>query len=292
MPPTVGLADVFRIGDDIGNWERTFTMGVKSVAARHYTNGMYWWNDPDCLLVGEPFTLSQAQMWVSLIALTGGAVFISEDIRTLPPERLDIIKKVLPVYVNHATPGTFGYPVDFLDTSPPEIWNLAVRKDFEAWNVVGVFNWSDVEKEKTLDFSSLDLPQGASYCVHEFWANEYAGEFQQSFKVKLAPWSCSVFAIRTAVARPQVVSTSRHISQGGVELDDVRWDQQHATLAGVSQIVKKNSYDVSIRVPPGFLVMKVSGTEGMESTQEGIIRLKLFSDRTTGIPWSVSFAMA
>ncbi|RPH37360.1 alpha-galactosidase, partial [bacterium] len=115
MPLTLGLADAFRIGDDVGDWERTLRMGVRSIAARYYMHGHYWWNDPDCLLVREPFTLEQAQMWASLIAQTGGIVFISEDLRKLPPERLSIIKKVLPVYAPHSFPNSYARPVDFLE---------------------------------------------------------------------------------------------------------------------------------------------------------------------------------
>ena len=61
-----------------------------------------------------------------------------------------------------------------------------------------------------------------------------------------------VFAIREARAYPWIISTSRHISQGGVDLLDVKWSDRDKTLSGRSSAVKDDPYVMTIHLPEGF----------------------------------------
>ncbi len=216
MPPTLGLADSFRIGDDVGDWSRTFKYGVKSVSARYYTNGVYWANDPDCLVVREPFTLDQARMWASLIALSGGVVFISEKVYALPPERLEIIKKVLPGFANEGKSYSFGRPIDLLDRQDPEVWLLPVKKPFGTWVIVGIFNWSDKSMEKTLEMTSLGLRPDVPYLVYEFWGDRFIGRFGRRLV-----WNCllsrvkSLPSTRTCASTITLNDSARHARRSG-----------------------------------------------------------------------------
>ncbi|MGB6122792.1 MAG: glycoside hydrolase family 36 protein, partial [Bacteroidota bacterium] len=216
MPLSLGAASSFRIGDDVGDWERTVKYGVRSASARYYTNGILWSNDPDVLLVREPFSIGQAQMWASLIALSGGAVFVSENLPELPAERLDIIKKILPPYVNGDEPYGYGRPVDLLDEVPPSIWNLPVRTGFGAWNVIGVFNWGNEDMEKEIGFGSLGLPADAECLVYSFWEKRFLGRVRQRLALLIPPEECRLLSLRPVLGHPQLLSTDRHITQGGV----------------------------------------------------------------------------
>jgi len=289
MPPTLGLADSFRIGDDVGDWSRTFKYGVKSVSARYYTNGVYWANDPDSLVVRDPFTLHQAQMWASLIALSGGVIFISEQVYALPPERLGIIKKILPAFANENKRYSFGWPADFLERREPEVWVLPVKKPFGTWTVVGVFNWSDASVKKTLEIASFDLPPDVSYLVHEFWGDEFLGEFRQAIHLELPPHSCKVLAVRAKLAHPQLLSTTRHITQGGVEIHQLSWDESALTLTGVCQAIRNNPYEILIHVPPGRGVDQIQGAEMVGQTAKNVLRLRIVPIETRWITWSASF---
>ncbi len=289
MTPTLGLANVFRIGDDVGDWNRTFTYGVRSVGARYYTNGVYWTNDPDCLLVREPFTIGQARMWASLIVLSGGVVFISERLHQLPAERLDIIKKAMPVYRNQGKGYAFGRPMDLLEHDPPELWNLEVRKEFGKWNVVGLFNWSDQPREKVLDLKSLGLDGKTSFAVYDFWEGRYLGIVQDSLEIKLKPLSCSLLAIHPAKKHPQFLSSNRHITQGGIDLDDVRWDDGTMKLSGASRVVKGYPYLMTIRVPEGFSPTEYERCENAASTDSRILLLRINPPTTGIVNWGVTF---
>lgn len=290
MAPTLGIANVFRIGDDVGDWARTFQYGVKSIAARYYTNGAYWTNDPDVMLVHEPFTIEQARMWTSLIALSGGVVFLSENFSQLPKERLEIVKKAMPVYRNHHQAYQFGRPADLLENNPPQIWNLRVEREFEEWNVVGLFNWSNQEIEKDVKLSVLGLAPSEAYHLFEFWENEYRGFVRDGFKVTLPPESCKVFSVRKALDHPQLLSTQRHLTQGGVELREVRWDSYARELKGIAQTIRNNPYELAIHVPPGHRVDRMEGLETGPSRKPDVLILYTPSDETSDVSWSIRFA--
>ena len=289
MTSTLGLANVFRIGDDVGDWNRTFTYGVRSVGARYYTNGVFWANDPDCLLVREPFTIEQARMWASLVALSGGVVFISERLHELPTDRLDIIKKAMPVYRNPGKGYAFGRPMDLLENDPPEFWNLEVRKEFGKWNVVGLFNWSDQPRNKVLDLKALGLETDAPCAVFDFWDGRYLGVVRDSIEVNLKKLSCAVLAIHPATQHPQFLSSNRHITQGGVDIDDIRWDEVETTLSGVSKVVKGYHHLITVRVPEGFKPSMFGGCENVPSADGRILLLRLHSEQTGVAKWSVKF---
>jgi hypothetical protein len=289
MPATLGLADSFRIGDDVGDWGRTFKYGVKSVSARYYTNGIYWSNDPDCLVVREPFTLDQARMWASLIALSGGVVFMSERVYALPPERLEIIKKVLPVFANEGKGYSSGRPIDLPDRQVPEVWLLPVRKSFETWAIVGAFNWSDVPTRKVLSMASLGLRSDVSYLAYEFWGDTFLGEVRQVVHLELSPHSCQILALHEKRAHPQLLSTTRHVTQGGVEIQQLGWDESLLTLSGVCQVIKDNPYEISIHVPQGFNVDQTEGVRRVETVHTNLLRVRVSSAETQQMVWSARF---
>jgi hypothetical protein len=287
MPLTLGAASSFRIGDDVGDWERTMKYGVRSVSARYYTNGILWSNDPDVFLVREPFSIEQAQMWASLIALSGGAVFISENLPELPAERLDLIKKILPPYVNRDSPYGYGRPVDLLDAVPPSLWNLPVRKDFGSWNVIGVFNWGYEDLEKKIQFTSLGLPPDAECLVYSFWEKRYLGRFKRRLELFLPPQECRVLSLRPVAGHPQLLSTDRHITQGGVECEDLHWDEVSRTLSGSTHVIRGNPTVVSLFVPPNYRLR--GSSHGVDRDEEDFLRLRLAAPRTGSVKWNAVF---
>lgn len=289
MPPTLGLAEVFRIGDDVGDWGRTFTYGVQSVSARYYTNGAFWTNDPDCLLVREPFTKEQAQMWGSLIALSGGAVFVSEYLSKLPPERLEILKKVMPVYRNTKQAYGFGRPVDLFENDPPQVWSHNIEKEFGDWAVVGLFNWTDKEIEKNVDFDMLGLDSRSEYHLFDFWRSLYRGTSTGSIKASLPPQSCLVLSLRRVARHPILLSTTRHITQGGVDLVNVRWDEKARTLSGRSLVVRGNPYEVVIH-RSGREVQRMTAGAQRLSEDGDVLRIALATDQTGEVEWGVAFS--
>src|SRR2546422_2132257 len=59
-------------------------------------------------------------------------------------------------------------------------------------------------------------------------------------------------AIRPAVARPQVIGTTRHVVQGVVDVADETWDPTTRTLKAKSTNLDGRAYAVTIAVPKGL----------------------------------------
>ena len=87
------------------------------IASRHYhLNGRVWYNDPDVAYVRTSLTLDQARANASWVAITGQLFMVSDDFSKLTPERLDVLKRVMPAH------GRQARPVDLLEEEIPRIW--------------------------------------------------------------------------------------------------------------------------------------------------------------------------
>lgn len=92
--PSVGWVEQFRTGADIAfeispdpdpaylRWQ------VHNTQARGFSNGRWWWIDPDQIILREPFSLVQARGAVVAQAVSGGAWLLGDDLASLPAERL------------------------------------------------------------------------------------------------------------------------------------------------------------------------------------------------------------
>jgi len=243
---SVGLVDGMRIGPDVGaNWG-----GVRRCARPatnlYYWHGHVWFNDPDCLMLRPPLTLDQARAWASLIALSGQMVVVSEWLPGLAPERLDVLKRAIP---NH---GGRGRPIDLFGENLATVWHLRADLGDKRRDLVGLFNWDDKHETKTgVDLASLglDAGTGAEYVGFDYWENAFVGPVTGTLTATLRPSACRVLSLCRAQRRPQLVSTSRHITQGAVDVVSVEWDAKTKTLAGRSRLVGGDPYELCIATP-------------------------------------------
>ncbi|MFT4624653.1 MAG: hypothetical protein ACI8PZ_003312 [Myxococcota bacterium] len=95
MLPTVGFADSWRSGPDVAflaapDPEIAFVRSqARSVAARSFTNGSWWWVDADPVLVRPPADEALARGAAVVVAVSGGAWFAGDDLDALDPARLE-----------------------------------------------------------------------------------------------------------------------------------------------------------------------------------------------------------
>ena len=69
----------------------------------------------------------------------------------------------------------------------------------------------------------------------DFWGNQLLPPIEGRLKVTLPPTSCMILAVRPEADHPQVISTSRHVTQGMVDLLEEKWDAATKTLSGRSK---------------------------------------------------------
>lgn len=94
MLPTVGHAESYRTGSDIAfgpfpdpdpsflRWQ------ARATAARSWSNSLWWWNDPDQLLIRDPFDEAQVLGAVVAQAASGGSWFLGDDLDSLGDDRV------------------------------------------------------------------------------------------------------------------------------------------------------------------------------------------------------------
>ncbi len=287
-----GLVDAMRVGPDTGAGQ----IGAPHASRLWFLNGRVWWNDPDCVSVRASRPLEQARLNATFTAIAGDLFYNSDWMPDLPPERLDILRRCMPAH------GLPARPVDVFEQHPARIWHLADTRGSARRNVVAFYNWDRTPATIACTASRIGLPPAKEYVAFDFWANRFVSPFTDTLRVQLPPGpACRVLSVRPASEEPQLLSTSRHVTQGMVDVSEERWNATTRTLSAVSQLIGGDSYELRIVVPVGeesWLVKDVSlsaddqaaGVKA-ESKQDGPkVRIKLNASESRCVKWQVSFA--
>jgi len=141
-------------------------------------------------------------------------------------------------------------PVDLFDADVPTVFAWRVERPFGAWSVVAFFN-PDLATavERRLPLSRLGLDPVERYLAFDFWRQRLIGERTNELAVSVEPGSVTLLALHAATGVPQLLSTSRHVAQGAIEIDDLRWNDAERTLSGVSTGPTGSAHDVFVYVP-------------------------------------------
>lgn len=271
--PSIGLVNAMRIGSDVGarwDWsklnvhagDRDRYLGsgnvircIMSIINSSYMHRNFWINDPDYLLVRDDrseLTLDEARTWLSVIALTGTMTILGDNMTTLPRERRDLITKIFPIY------GEPAKPVGFLKEEIPSILNLRIKKSFDTWNVVGVFNYKEEKKDMEVSFSTLGLDKKKAYHVYEFWGEEYLGRLKERVRLKaMRPHSSKILAIREDIKKPQIISTDFHITQGGTEIESYAFNKKLNKLSVGLKALGKKKGKIVVCLPKNYTLKNI-----------------------------------
>jgi hypothetical protein len=126
MMPSVGWADSYRTGPDIAftldqNPRRDYLRNqLRSTAARGFSNGVWWWVDPDNLILRDPFNDVEATGAAAAQVLAGGVWLLGDDLEALPASKASIAlgADIVDLRGGVATPANpLGFVSGF-DTSP------------------------------------------------------------------------------------------------------------------------------------------------------------------------------
>jgi hypothetical protein len=284
-----GLLDAMRVGPDTGDG------GIGSVHATRFwfLNGKVWWNDPDCVAVRAAYPLDRARQNATFTAIAGDVFYNSDWMPDFPAERLDILRRCMPPH------GLRSTPVDVFEADPARIWHLADTRGGRR-DVVALYNWGMHSETVAASPERIGLPAAKQYIGFDFWANKFVPPFEGDVKSTLPPGSCRVLAIRPVAAYPQLVSTSRHITQGIVDVTGETWDAASMTLTATSKVVENDPYELRIVVPSGTNSFRATGVTvsaqdkaaGVTATfkQDGPrVRATISSPLSREVKWQVLF---
>ena len=287
--PVFGLIDAMRVGPDNdgaikGKWAHTIR-GADFAGNLWFLNNRVWYNDPDPFYARESNPLNKARWMASWLAVSGAMNTTSMQYSKLAPERLDLIKRTLPAHNLNAR------PVDILESKKPAIWTV----ENERVHVVGLFNW-DEKKEAAFDYplERMGLDASKSYDAFDFWENRYLGTIKGKLNTTLEGAHCQVLALRESVDHPQLLSTSRHITQGLIDVVSEDWNPSKRELSGTSELIANDPYEMRIVCPAGFQALEVATSDKAAkiSTVEqadGLARVTITPSVTGKVKWGIKF---
>lgn len=281
-----GLVHAMRVGPDndgatVGKWN-IVTRGADYAGNLYFLHNRVWYNDPDPYYVRESNPLPKARWMVTWQAVTGVMSTTSVQYSELSEERLNLIRRALPTHSLNAR------PVDILENRHPRIWT--VRN--ERMHLVGLFNWSETDTTQiNCPLQRLGLGEQVSYNVFDFWSDTYKGTITGRLVEGLEPVGCRALSLRRVENHPQVISTSRHITQGLVDIVTEVWDKTGNTLSGTSKVVAKDVYELRVVLPEGVKVQSASfGDTIADVKMEGrLARVSFLPEKTGEIDWRVRF---
>jgi hypothetical protein len=295
MNETVGLLDSTRIELDLAwlNWQqyvKNSNSNAPAMAKRYYFHKRTWINDDDHLGLAL-LSIPQAQAAASIIALSGGTMISGDRLIDLDPVRLEILRKVFP------SSGEAARPVDLFERDKPEIFALEMKRNHGNWLLVGIFNYDEeASAEKQVSLKRLRLDPSLAYVAFEFWSQQLQGEVRDTLQVRLEPSSLALLALHQARGTPQVVSTDRHFTQGGVELESVLWDPATNTLRGVSLGPLGSAHNVAIYIPGGYRwaepldgYFKDFTNYSLKLMEPRLLRMHVQFEKGERVPWEVKF---
>lgn len=311
---TLGLVDAMRVGPDFNHDGQGIRSGPLRASWMYFLNGKVWWNDPDptkvrtstegCVADGSingAVTLAQAQLTSSWVSLSDQFFLISDWLPNLPQERLEVLKRTM------ASHGATTRPVDRFDNNLPNTWLVSSDKSGTPRKVVGVFNFYDKPLKVDYSFAKMGLDPAKTYHAFDFWGNKPVADISGSIKEEVAPMSCRVLALRAKEGRPVLVSTSRHVSQGILEVKEEGWFEmkeearKEGVLSGTSALIGSDAYELRIaglKDGKGWKLAKakVSAADAVAGvkiealpSEEGWLRLKVTSPTSREVGWSVVF---
>jgi Melibiase len=294
-PELIGLIDGCRIGTD--------GFSYAGMAQFNSWNNVVWRNDPDHI------ELNADRFKSTLVTSLTGSILLLTDKPGLyrteavePARRASPVLWTVPGQIFDIDPSRSG-ALDRVDAevsgSGPRVFDaslqptcdlflLEIVRPFESWAVLGRTG----ESIREIRFADLGLDAQKEYFVFEFWTKRLLGSFSGSFAPgPLDPvFRSQALAIRERKPYPQLLATSRHVTCGGADLDDIRWTD--GKLSGRSRVVGGDPYELYLTEPEGYRMTAFDcpGVTVSEPGREGtMVNVVLLPDKSGAVDWLASF---
>ncbi len=288
---TAGIVDLQRVWADSSHFEPEM---ASRMGLRWYKNRSVFGYYPD----GKSFKKMDAdarRTMLGLVGLVSGRLELGTSFGSMKPEEQHDLTRLYPVLK-----GTQSFrPVDMLveGREDPSVYVYKINPD---WSQVILCNNHDRQHSVTApisgnqaDTGSLGHDADASYYLYDFWNDEFLGEWQgsQAITRPLKPHQALTYSLHRKKDHPQFLSTNRHIMQGHLDLDEVKWDPKTMTYSGIAKVVGGEPFVVTLAnnkyLPAGANAS--TGNVSITSTDKGISRLTLTSDKNADVKWTVSW---
>ena len=254
-------ADIFnsmRIGADLWEWDHFRENMLYKLCSHYPLHNVMLYCDPDNLILGEDrlkiefdkdekITLDEAFSRIVPVVLLGQSFMIGEDLRTLPEDRMELLRRGLPVADVHPT------KLGFTKKEPVMLTVVQIQKPFAAWTVFSLVNTTgEAITNQVSILNDLGLDP-ATYLIYDYCSDRLLHESTDTCCITLEPRQTALYAVHPKQNIPQVISSSRHLLQGAVELEDATWISQDNALTIQCTTVPDYPYHITLFVPEGYI---------------------------------------
>lgn len=204
--PSIGIFDGMRIGCDVAPFWYPQTIrnllrdknalstekALINTLTRSFMHRNFWLNDPDCLIVRKDknkMTYAQTIMMATIMSLSGGILLVSDNMNTIDPDRISILKKAL--FLSQKCQATRSYPLGIFNSQFP---GGIINEN----GMIGL--WNPEKKESWIEF---ELP----FDVHleerniDYWTGDVvysvdANNAERKLKIMLKPFQTVVLGVK------------------------------------------------------------------------------------------------
>jgi hypothetical protein len=170
--------------------------------------------------------------------------------------------------------------LEALPTKPPGLQLLPVP----------VYLTPPAPQHFVLDFAKVGLDPAREYILFDFWKQSFLGKVRGAYAVDLPAHACQLLSIRTVENRPQLIGTDRHVTMGGVELQDEKWVPAAKELRLKVTLVEKYPTTLTVYTAGSRLKEAKAPSADMQVIAEGeILRAKLVSSKSGEITLILHF---
>ncbi len=243
----LGVFDSARVGGDIFEWTDFLKLGVEKTLRFYPMHKSVFYPDCDNVVMREEFNdLYKSASRIYFVSMLGIPITFGDEFDALDDKRISFIKSCLPVLDIHPKNAyKTKNPKDVLTT------NLAINKEWESYNVISLFNTKNNNQTITVSFCELGLEKD-KYFIYDYTCDKFLGEFDSEFTIDLNPCESRVLSVRKNLNCPQIISTSRHISQGAMEIENLGYNNGELNLT--CNLIKNAEYTITLYIPNGYKV--------------------------------------
>lgn len=290
LPEVAGIADACRIASDSGpEWSR-IRMQLYEMARWYHTQRILFTNDPDHICVRAD--LEYARSALSLTALSGGLMMLSDTVDQYDAGRTRMIRHTLPALETMAaetgavdcTMHAWGRVLDWDAAATGEVnpfgslWCMHFIHHGRKWAVACRVAIEPLRRCR-ISLDRLGLDPGMKYAAYDFWAGRYLGVAEGGVRFKELPRGhCQVIGLNPVADTPFVLASSRHVSMDAVSILSESYSNGilNLKLAGI----RRRTFSYTVWVPPGMELKDISADGATVSAEtKKVLRLRVTFSR-------------
>lgn len=184
-------------GPELPTYWQIMQRVTRTVLYRHFYHRVVFMNDPDGLVVrdcevGDGFdcTWSEARLWATTVALSGGSVLVNEELDRLSPRRRELFSQLTPAL------GIAARPTSFFEQPVP---THAVLRVDDGTCFAASYHWGDVLDSSAFSVSEYGFAQALAV---RCWDKKPLGVLDAVQEKNRQPHSAELYLLRAVPRQP------------------------------------------------------------------------------------------